>query len=91
MNNPLTKQVGGSHYKKVKIQPIEYILANGLAFCEGNIVKYVTRWRDKDGVKDLQKIIHYAEFLIEEHEREQREKSSEAAQSCGQGPPDSQV
>lgn len=61
----LNKQVGGSHYKDKPIQPIEYIMANKLGFCEGNIVKYVTRWPEKGGIKDLRKIIHYAEFLIE--------------------------
>jgi len=43
-------QVGGNHYKELKIQPIEYILANNMGFCEGAIVKYITRWRDKGGV-----------------------------------------
>ena len=47
------------------IQPIEYILANQLEFCEGNIVKYATRWKDKGGVEDLRKIKHYCDFLIE--------------------------
>ncbi len=58
------KQVGGSHYKTA-IQPIEYIMANDLDFCEGNIVKYATRWRSKGGVEDLRKIKHYCDFLIE--------------------------
>jgi hypothetical protein len=59
-----TKQVGGSHYMTA-IQPIEYILANQLDFCEGNIVKYATRWKNKGGVEDLRKIKHYCDFLIE--------------------------
>ena len=59
------KQVGGSHYMSKGIQPIEYILANQLDFCEGNIVKYATRWKDKGGVEDLRKIKHYCDFLIE--------------------------
>ena len=60
------KQVGGNHYKDCKIQPIEYIVANNLTYCEGNIVKYVTRSRRKgDGKKDIQKIIHYAEMILE--------------------------
>ena len=57
------KQIGGEHYK-TSIQPIEFILANNLGFCEGNVVKYVTRWKDKGGVQDLKKAIHYLEFLI---------------------------
>ena len=47
------------------IQPIEYIHANNLSFCEGNVVKYVTRWREKGGEADLRKAIHYLELLIQ--------------------------
>jgi hypothetical protein len=61
----LDKQVSGSHYKDKGIQPIIYIHANNLGFCEGNVVKYVTRWRDKGGVADLRKAIHYIELLIQ--------------------------
>ena len=61
----LNKQVGGSHYRDKGIQPIIYIHANELGFCEGNVVKYVTRWRDKNGIADLEKAKHYIELLIE--------------------------
>jgi hypothetical protein len=61
----LNTQVGGSHYRDKGIQPIIYIHANNLGFCEANVVKYVTRWRDKNGVADLKKAIHYLELLIE--------------------------
>jgi hypothetical protein len=61
----MTKQVGGDHYKKLKIQPIEYINANGIGYCEGNVIKYVTRWREKGGVGDLLKAMHYIELLID--------------------------
>lgn len=61
---PLAKQVGGSHYKDCKIQPIEYIHANNLGFCEGNVVKYITRWKSKNGITDLEKCKHYIELLI---------------------------
>jgi hypothetical protein len=64
-DSALTKQVGGSHYRDKGIQPIIYIHANDLGFCEGNVVKYVTRWREKNGVADLRKAIHYLELLIE--------------------------
>lgn len=57
-------QVGGNHYQELKIQPIQYILENGLGYCEGNIVKYASRWRSKGGIDDLRKIIQFAEFLI---------------------------
>lgn len=58
-------QVAGDHYKKLKIQPIEYILANDIPFAEGCIIKYATRWRDKGGIDDLRKIIQFCEFIIE--------------------------
>ena len=61
----LDKQIGGSHYKDMAIQPIEYIHKNGLGFCEGNVVKYITRWKTKNGIEDLKKVIHYAELLIQ--------------------------
>jgi hypothetical protein len=61
----LETQVGGDHYKTKAIQPVEYIHANGLGFCEGNVVKYVTRWKDKNGVKDLEKAKHYLDILIQ--------------------------
>lgn len=59
-------QISGNHYSKQKIQPIEYILENRLGYCEGNVVKYITRWRDKNGVDDLRKAKHYIDFLIEQ-------------------------
>ena len=58
-------QVGGSHYKDMKIQPVEYIVANNLGYCEGNVVKYVSRWKSKGGVDDLRKARHYIDLLIE--------------------------
>ena len=61
----LDKQVSGTHYKDKGIQPIVYIHANDLGFCEGNVVKYVTRWREKGGEADLRKAIHYLELLIQ--------------------------
>ena len=59
------KQVGGSHSCDKEIQPWDYIYANNLGYFEGNCVKYVSRWRDKGGVEDLRKAIHYLEKLIE--------------------------
>lgn len=59
-------QVAGDHYKKMKIQPIEYIMANQLGFCEGAIIKYISRWRDKgNGIDDLRKIKQFCDFIIE--------------------------
>lgn len=61
----MDKQVGGSHYKDCVIEPIEYIYANGLGYCEANIVKYITRYNSKGGEQDLDKVIHYVEMLKE--------------------------
>jgi len=61
-------QIGGNHYSKLAIQPREYGKANGLDFDQINVVKYVTRFRDKDGLKDLGKAKHYINLLIEEFE-----------------------
>ncbi len=59
-------QVGGSHYKGMPIQPIEYITENGLSFIQGNIVKYATRYPHKGcAVDDLRKIKHYCDLEIE--------------------------
>lgn len=58
------KQVGGSHYKS-KIQHWDYVVANGLGYFEGQITKYVTRWRGKNGVEDLRKALHFLDKLIE--------------------------
>jgi hypothetical protein len=61
----LDTQVAGSHYKTLKIQPVEYIHANGIGYAEGNVIKYLTRWKDKGGIADLEKAKHYIELLIE--------------------------
>lgn len=66
------KQVGGGHYKDMPIQPIDFIVKNGLPFIEGCIVKYISRWRSKGGVQDLRKVIHYAELLIEAEEEAEK-------------------
>jgi hypothetical protein len=58
-------QVGGSHYKDMPIQPAEYIHANAMGYLEGNVVKYVSRWRKKNGMEDLYKAKHYIDLLIE--------------------------
>ena len=57
--------MGGGHYKELPIQPVEYIHANSIGYFEGNVIKYVSRWRDKGGFADLQKAKHYIELLIE--------------------------
>lgn len=65
------RQEGGNHYQKMKIQPTYFIITNNIPFAEGNVIKYVCRWKDKNGVADLKKAKHYIEMLIEEAERPQ--------------------
>jgi len=60
------EQIGGNHYKDMKIQPIEYILGNNLNYCEANVVKYISRWKSKGGIEDLRKAKHYIDLLIED-------------------------
>ena len=62
-SDPLDRQVGGWHYSKGGIQPIHFTETNKLTFSEGNVVKYITRYRDKNGLQDLQKVEHYLEFV----------------------------
>lgn len=57
-------QVGGNHYGGAKIEPWDYIAAQDMGFLEGNIVKYVTRYKKKGGLQDLQKARHYLDKLI---------------------------
>ena len=65
--SPLDVQVGGEHYKTMAIQPVEFITANNLGFLEGCIIKRISRWRSKDGIKDLNKIKHEVDLLIALH------------------------
>ncbi len=66
----LNRQVGGAHYKGFAIQPVEFIWRNGLGFCEGCAIKYITRWRSEGGLEDLRKAIHYLELIISMEEAE---------------------
>ena len=58
-------QVGGDHYADMAIQPFDYIHANDIPFAEGSVIKYVSRWRNKNGVEDLRKARHFIDMLIE--------------------------
>lgn len=60
----MDRQVGGSHYKDKAIQPIDYIMANGLDFNEGSVVKYITRHKEKGGAQDIEKIKQYCDFIM---------------------------
>ena len=59
------KQIGGAHYKKMKIQPSEFVHKNNMLFAEGNVIKYICRHPFKDGKQDLLKAIHYCEMIID--------------------------
>lgn len=71
MEDSLKIQVGGNHYKECKIQPVEYIFANNLGFCEGSVIKYVTRYKSKNGIQDLKKARHFLDMLIENLEKQE--------------------
>jgi len=64
-DSALDKQVAGTHYKSMAIQPVEFITRNSIGFLEGNIIKYVCRHHAKNGVDDIRKAIHYCELLLE--------------------------
>ena len=78
----LTTQVGGSHYKDRAIQPMEYSMANKLDACQHTAIKYVTRFRQKGGIQDLEKAKHVIDMLIE-FEREKLAKEPEGFDGCG--------
>lgn len=59
------EQVGGQHYKDMAIQPAEFITKNGIGYIEGSVIKYVCRWRKKNGIEDLKKARHFLDLLIE--------------------------
>lgn len=67
----LQVQVGGGHYKDLAIQPVEFIHANNIPFCEANAIKYLCRWKQKNGIQDLEKAKHYIDLLIQLESRKQ--------------------
>lgn len=67
----LNDQIGGKHYKSFKIQPIEFIHINKLGYIVGNIIKYVCRYKIKNGIEDLRKARHYIDMLIESELKEE--------------------
>ena len=81
--DPFKKQVGGNHYKDLAIQPIDYIMQNGLGWCEGNIVKYITRHSLKGGRKDIEKVIHYAEMLLAEYDERNKDEELSSGDPAG--------
>lgn len=63
-NNPFNRQESGDHYKKLKIEPVEYIHKNEIGYLEGSAIKYLSRWKNKGGIRDLLKAKHFIELLI---------------------------
>ena len=88
MSKLLDTQVGGNHYKDLAIQPVEYIFKNNIGYFEGCVIKYVTRWKNKGGVQDLEKAKHFLELLIELQEQKAKEgllslvKEEQEKESC---------
>lgn len=81
--NPLDTQEGGSHYKSLAIQPVEYIHANDIGYFEGCVIKYVTRWRSKNGLEDLRKARHFIDLLLELEQRNADFKATQSADPSG--------
>ena len=61
------KQVGGSHYQ-LEIQPIDFIVKYNIPVREANVIKYITRHREKNGRQDIEKAIHYLEMILEDYD-----------------------
>lgn len=61
--NPLSEQVGGSHYKDMAIQPVEFCMRNNLNFCQSSAIKYICRYKSKNGAQDIDKAIHFLQIL----------------------------
>ena len=61
----LETQEGGSHYKSMAIQPVEFITKNSIPYLEGNVIKYVSRHSAKNGIDDIKKAIHYLQLIAE--------------------------
>ena len=69
------KQIGGTHYRTMKIQPSKFVIENKMLFAEGNVVKYICRHPYKDGKQDLLKAIHYCEMIIERDYSDESDES----------------
>src|ERR1019366_10738433 len=83
-SDPMDRQPGGDHYRKYAIQPIEYIVKNKLSFLAGNVVKYVTRYKDKGGTEDIHKAIHYLDLILEfEYANKQEHKVNDNRSKVG--------
>lgn len=79
---PQNVQVGGDHYKKHMIQPIEFIMANKLDYCQGNAIKYIVRHHDKNGREDLEKAKHYIDLMIDHYYGGEDEEGATEKPGC---------
>lgn len=80
--SPLKKQYGGNHYKSLAIEPVEYAFKNNLDFFQGNVVKYITRFRDKNGLEDLKKAKHFIDLLIQFEYGEEGDSCQNKRKGC---------
>lgn len=76
METPMNTQIGGDHYRSMRIQPERFIFENGIGFHEGSAIKYLCRWRKKGGVQDLEKAKHFIDLLIENEKRAEVEAAT---------------
>ena len=70
------KQIGGTHYRTMKIQPSKFVIENKMLFAEGNVVKYICRHPYKDGKQDLEKAKHFIDMIIERDYSEEKSEES---------------
>ncbi len=82
-SKPYKKQVGGSHYKDMVMQPSEFINKNRLQFAEGSAIKYICRHAAKGKIQDIQKAIHYLEMIIDRDYTKKKPKTREETWSEG--------
>jgi hypothetical protein len=69
VNGKKINSISPNHYAKYKIEPISFIVENELDYCQGNIIKYIMRYKDKNGLEDLYKAEWYIKELIKRNER----------------------
>jgi hypothetical protein len=82
------KQHGGNHYKKYgDLQPWDVVIAWNLGYLEGTALKYIARWKDKNGVEDIQKAIHFLEKLLEVEKQKEKDVTLEAVLKFWAGKP----
>jgi hypothetical protein len=65
VSKAMSYQIAGGHYSSMKIQPVEYCMANNLNVCESKVIKYISRHRSKNGAEDLRKAKHFIDLLLE--------------------------